>query len=282
MPSWYQAGNERFRGAVFPATGSTFTGPGDIQSGASAWWGLQSYSGAYASPGTNPAIDLNNDGTGAFAGTVNILSTGLLDAATATTLIAGGASSISKWYDQTGNGRHQLQASNGARAQLSLSTGPGGNTPAALFTGGASFYDTAGSATIPQPYACIVRTAAVPPGHAVIFGDDGTDLIYLGFRNNNTANLASGTSELSLAMSANTWVSLQAIGKAGAASLVQVDGSSTTGSTGSLGYTGQIGLSHDFGGSNWGGWYAQGGIWPFDNTSVLTAMNSNAHTNWGF
>lgn len=52
-------------GAMFPGGGcggascaaSSYTGPGDIVSGANAWYGLRGYTAAY-STGSNPAVDL--------------------------------------------------------------------------------------------------------------------------------------------------------------------------------------------------------------------------------
>lgn len=41
------------------AGGSAYVGPGDIQSGAVAWYGLRAYSNAVAAPGTNKAIKLS-------------------------------------------------------------------------------------------------------------------------------------------------------------------------------------------------------------------------------
>ncbi len=265
----------------------TFTGPGDIQPGAYAWWGLQSYNASYGSGG-NPAIDLNNDGTGAFAGTVNILSSGLLDVATATTLIAGGASRISKWYDQTGNGRHQLQSNNTIRAQLQLTAGPGGNTPAAFFDGQlrGDAYATAGAATIPQPlsYAGVakIRNAA---GVYVLMGDMTNVNIYFGVRQSGPdLMLAAGSGEFTgPVITQNVWHSVQGLSIPTNQQLAQFETTSSSGSGfGTAGYTAAMGLSNNANGSFWDGWIAQMGIWPVDNTSVLTAMNANQHANWGF
>jgi hypothetical protein len=77
-------------------------------SGADVWWGLRGYNASYAAPGTNPAIDIVKTSDGTSQGTINILSDGTLDVATITAL--GFGVSISKWYDQTGGGRHLLQA----------------------------------------------------------------------------------------------------------------------------------------------------------------------------
>jgi hypothetical protein len=71
-------------GAPSAAGCTAYTGPGDIIPGASVWAGTYGYNCAYAAPGTNPAYTLRNSTTSATA-TINILSTGALDVATATT-----------------------------------------------------------------------------------------------------------------------------------------------------------------------------------------------------
>lgn len=104
---------------LFPAIGggSTYTGPGDIVSGASSWYGLRGYSAAYAT-GSNPAIDVVDTATGLITTTVNILSDGTLDVATLLGL--GYATSIKKLYDQTGNGNHATQATLSKMPALTL------------------------------------------------------------------------------------------------------------------------------------------------------------------
>lgn len=272
------------RGPVVLPSAPTFTGLGDTVSGATAAWGLQAHTAAYASPGNNPSIDLNNDSTGTFVSTIKILSTGLLDVATAATVIAGGASRIGKWYDHTGNGRHQVQSNNGQRAQLQLAVF--GVYPAAFFDGQlrADLYQTAGTVTIAQPYSYVtileVRSAG---GHWIIMGDMGSTSVELGFRSSGpSANIVSGTSEIAQSMTQSVMHCVQGVAPSNTG-VIQVDGSANTqAGVGTTGFTGNIGLGTSQGGATWDGWIAQAALYPLDNTASLTALNSQAHTNWGF
>jgi hypothetical protein len=97
------------RGA--PAVAASYTGPGDITSGATFWYGLRGYSAAY-STGTNPAVDLV-DQAGANPLTVNILSNGNLDVASIATWVTAHTVptiKITKLYDQSGNGNQLPKA----------------------------------------------------------------------------------------------------------------------------------------------------------------------------
>ncbi len=49
-------------GAGLGTTIPPYTGPGDVVSGASAWYGLRGYTSAYAAPGTNKAIKIQRRG----------------------------------------------------------------------------------------------------------------------------------------------------------------------------------------------------------------------------
>src|SRR5215475_9326831 len=84
----------------------TYVGPGDIVSGARAWWGLRAFSNATA--GTN-AIRLRRSSDSAeldFA----TLTNGSLDEAGITTWAGGASLFLIKLFDQTGNGQDVTQA----------------------------------------------------------------------------------------------------------------------------------------------------------------------------
>lgn len=57
---------------------TSYSGPGDIVSGALAWYGLRGYSGAFAAPGTGKSIALVNQGGAGIACDVVIASSGNL------------------------------------------------------------------------------------------------------------------------------------------------------------------------------------------------------------
>src|SRR3954462_605040 len=84
--------------------GGGYTGPGDVVSGAFAWFGLRGYTAAY-STGSNPAVDLV-DQAGANPITINILSNGRLDVASINSWVTANSVStikVAKLYDQSGN-----------------------------------------------------------------------------------------------------------------------------------------------------------------------------------
>jgi hypothetical protein len=79
-PCWAQPSQMPLLGVGSAAT-STYTGPGDIVSGATAWYGLRAYNAAYAT-GSNNAINVRRASDNSTENIV-ILATGALDIATA-------------------------------------------------------------------------------------------------------------------------------------------------------------------------------------------------------
>ena len=71
------------RGALDAPTVSGYTGPGDIVSGATAWYGLRAYNAAYAT-GSNNAVNYRRASDNATQNGV-ILASGAFDIATANT-----------------------------------------------------------------------------------------------------------------------------------------------------------------------------------------------------
>jgi hypothetical protein len=106
---------------LFGNAPAAYTGPGDVVSAAVAAWGLRGYNAAYAT-GSNPAIDICDTSTGLTCTTgIKILSNGKLDVATASGSAACATScSVTKLYDQTGNGYHLTQATIGKAPVLTF------------------------------------------------------------------------------------------------------------------------------------------------------------------
>jgi hypothetical protein len=119
--------------ATYVPASSAYTGPGDVVSGAFAWYGLRGYTAAY-STGSNPVLDIV-DQAGANQLTVNILATGRLDVASISAWVTANSVStikVKRMYDQTGNARHMNQATLANMPVLNL-TGFG-SLPAVVFT----------------------------------------------------------------------------------------------------------------------------------------------------
>lgn len=95
-----------------PHAAVTYQGPGDIVSGAVAWYSpARAYSAAFAAT-AGPIMDLVDAATGTIPTTINILPTGFVDIAAIPTT----PQKVTKLYDQTGNGksRHYGNAGNDA------------------------------------------------------------------------------------------------------------------------------------------------------------------------
>lgn len=98
---------------------ASYVGPGDVLSGATAFYGLRAYSAAYAAAGSE-AIDLRRSHDNATM-TAVFLSTGDLDKATISSWAGADTIFVSKLYDQTGHGNHIIQATAGNQPTLLLS-----------------------------------------------------------------------------------------------------------------------------------------------------------------
>lgn len=73
-------------GGPFSAVTPSYTGPGDIVSSATAWYGLRGYSAAYATPGTGKSVNVRRASDNATQDIV-ILTNGNLDTASYNTFV---------------------------------------------------------------------------------------------------------------------------------------------------------------------------------------------------
>src|SRR5215472_18681035 len=88
-------------GGIISAPTTAYQGPGDIVSGATAWWGLRAYSAA----NIGTAIIRIRDTTANVESDFNAISTGLVDTVGIATFLGGHGGIIVKYYDQSSNGR---------------------------------------------------------------------------------------------------------------------------------------------------------------------------------
>ena len=80
--AFYQSRDSNYNIVISGSPPPTYTGPGDVVSGATEYWGLRAYNAAYAT-GSNPAAVICDTATFAVCTTINILSNGKFDSATA-------------------------------------------------------------------------------------------------------------------------------------------------------------------------------------------------------
>lgn len=268
------------RGALdAAAAGGSYTGPGDVVSSATSWWGLWGYNAAYAT-GSNPAIDVV-DQAGANPLTVNILANGQLDVASINTWVTANSVStirVTKVYDQVST-RHLTQATLANMPSLNL-TGIN-SKPAMQFTAANSERLATGIFSVTQPlwYVSVFnKTGAASQG---LFQHQGN---FLSFSTNQPV-LNFGTNLIGTSITPGTSYAYQAIASGATNSELYVNGATDlTGNAGTNNPTGNtLTLGHE-GFNYWNGFIGEFGFWPIlPNGTQKTNMNTNVKTTrWGF
>lgn len=256
---------------------AAYTGPGDLVSGATAWYGLRAYSAAVAATGTQKAINIRRASDQATTD-ILILPNGNLDVATATTFCNATSGFITAWYDQSGNGNHAVQATPASQPQLVFSSI--GGKPAVVFAGaqllsGGSF--TAFAAPVSMS-AVVARTAAFTVG-AVLTAGTGTVLEVL-FANANQISIYNGA-QLFVAATDSIAHAMQFLFN-GASSVISVDGAETSGNAGTTNLAAApiyIGARSTL--MNLTGPIGEAGMWPVGFTAPnRAAMRANQKTYW--
>lgn len=265
-----------------------FQGPGDITSGAIAFYSCgRAYNAAYAAA-LSAACDVVDTATGLVTGTFNFLSTGFVNPSQLSGVGAAchTACSVTKMYDQTGNGNHVVQATLTNMPALTLSAQNG--LPCAAGTATTPNLQTAGSVAQAAPYTKIAvaeRTGNVTTRQDII---DSTAPNRLTFTNSaNSVTINNGTTVV-LTAADNAFHALLGIAS-GTAPLFAVDSSANT-STSSNGTTALSGPVSVMGSVVVGnpiasGFVCEAGIWPADLNSSYQAMLANmrsAVNGWNF
>lgn len=146
---------------------SSYVGPGDIVSGWSAFWGLRAFSAATVG---NKIINARgNDGTTAD---IHSLSSGALDSVTLAAFIVshGSPTTITRFYDQTGNGNDIVQGTVANQAVINQSP------LYAMFDGLATSYNTSGNLVLGQPFTMAIGATFSSVGgsdYVAMYGDAG-------------------------------------------------------------------------------------------------------------
>jgi hypothetical protein len=266
-------------GDVKRSGGGGYVGPGDVQSGAVFWGGLRGYTAAYASPGTNPAVDLV-DQAGTNPITINILSNGNLDVASISTWVAAHSVTticVKQLYDQTGNGLHLSNATVATMPTIVLNAF--GSLPGLLFTRGNSsvLSRSGGFGAAAQPFTWSMVYDRNSSGFTSFAAHDaGASDVLAGGTTTSTFTINAGSNGSATAAD-SALHAIQSIFN-GASSSIIVEGSSTGVSVGTTGMQGNnfaLGLAF---GQGHQGYINEFGFYPSNIGSVL---NSNQRTYWG-
>lgn len=254
------------------SSGGAYTGPGDLATFA-FWGGLRAYSAAKAAAQA-ACIDIcsNSSGAPVNAQTINLLTSGAIDAATiATYIVANTTAYISKVYDQTGNGFDLTEVVN-----FPTYANSGVNV-----SGSQTLRNTSISQSQPFLLCGVALSNAGTNDSSGLWGAVSVDVRGT-WRTTNAFGIYAGGAGVVQASGATTAAlhALQGIYN-GASSKANVDGGTdATGDIGTTGLTGGLVVGRD--GSNVvfdGNWREIGLI--SGATAINSSVMSNMKTYWG-
>lgn len=262
-----------------PTAAAAYTGPGDIVSGALAWYGLRGYNGAFSGNVANvcdAATGLVCADATWSGGTLSLPLIGGIACNDITNICQ-----IATLYDQSGAGLDAVQATSSKRPTLLMACL--GSLPCMNLTrASAMTLKSAGTIATAEPYtfsSVSYLNGATSGSHNIIVVNGG------GFRYNATTptiDLIDGGS-ITSSITTTTWYAAQGVINA-ASSYIFVNSAATTGSlTGDLtGNVVAIGCN-DASGNCLDGRITEVGLWPSAFSSGnRTAMESNQRAYWGF
>jgi hypothetical protein len=257
----------------------TYEGPGDVVSGATAWWGLRAYSSATI--GDN-AVRLRRDSDNAEQN-FTTLANGSLDVASIATFKGAANLFVVTLYDQTGNGLDTTQSTAASQPKFLLSIL--GSWPVVQSDQGFNTFLSGNytGATISQPYcfAQVMQNTNTTGARVDPFIFDGGPVgDYFG--NGTQYNLYSGIGS-PYVIAANTWIAYGSFYQTPISNLYQDGVAGTPAQTGSntvAAGTFNYPFRTSFVGDklNW----VEGGLWPSDIQAGFASLSANQHSYWGF
>ena len=260
----------------------SYSGPGDVVTSALVWYGLRAYSAATRG---NAAINVCNVSDVACADLSTDPNTGeLIVSAIGGSSCAIVTCTVKILYDQSGNSRNITTATIANRAILKLNCI--GAQPCLNFNASTQGYESTFSISQAQPvsisnvgYASAgmnflgsYHSSAGAVGCGMFWDAANTWGIY-----------ADGTGAAVLTKSAtdSSWHAAQAVCN-GASSVLNIDGTDATGTTGNDSLAYHVSIGTDAFGSIVGGYWVESGLWSSGFSSGnRTAMCHNQYTYWG-
>lgn len=233
------AGGLQFPGpGTAHSAGGAYVGPGDVVSGAKAWYGLRAYSSA--TRGTK-AVNVCNS-TGGVSGVCADMFTDATTGALVPQVIGGitcpGTTdcTIAIWYDQTAGGNcggscDLFPPSPTAwfnRAQLisnCIGSLPCGRSDNSGFVG---IYATAGNFTLAQPYSVPMAARLPTAAGGIVLDDSSFNVQPLAFVSGSSSVRVSAGSDQDTSVSFNTTHALLSISNNAATSILVVDGTNNS------------------------------------------------------
>lgn len=249
----------------------SYTGPGDVFSTSPwAWYSCsRGFSQSYAAPGTNPACDVVDTATGATSCTFHVQTNGFVNPTECNATACATACRVTKAYDQTGSGRHVVNATLANMPDITFSSTPKGTLPAITCSStganrsliSASTY----SQTLPMTFSGVyIRTSGTNSG---LLGAGSTTPFFA--PKNAAANTFTLNGTVDQSATDNVWHSVQGleVSTAGGSAVMVDGGTEVTGTTGSDWTTQSIRLCFAQS-AEMVGKIAEVGIWAATSTST--------------
>jgi hypothetical protein len=294
------AGAQMMMMNVENGAGSSYMGPGDVVSGATVWWGLRAYNGAWATahnkiacislPATGTCLDVSSDSNGNF----NLAAVGGLSTCNNSTVLC----TIKTLYDQSGASSCSgpCDVTNSTQANQPVLVVPGtsnGCTTTSNFcistqTGSQVLVAIAGLASaVNQAFStAVVYINPSRSGDEYILESNFTvPVIASGFGGANMIGCGAGTT-VAVTATDNVYHAVSCIFN-GSSSSITVDGSTTSslsmGTNTTFTATFDVLNQSSSGSTGLTGFSTELGLWPAGFTGPnLTSLNTNMHGYWGF
>lgn len=272
------------------AATAPYVGPGDIVSGAKAWWGLRGYNAAYSGNAVNVcnASDATCVDMVISSGVLVITTVGGTDCGVSTC-------TIKTFYDQSGGNQctgsipcNMTQATEATRYVLTLNCI--GSKPCATVASADTYATVATIITgSVQPYTFSIvgqRTGNLTGLNAVVAGGTAGSAVQAGFgAANNLAYVFAGTTVRTATAADSAFHAIQYLYN-GASSSINVDNTTTaiaTPGTAGIGNTSTLYLGAGTTGNNFVGQFTEAGYWASAiSAGNQTSINANQHSYWGF
>jgi hypothetical protein len=274
----------------FKKTSLTYQGPGDVVSGASAWYGLRAYNAAYAASNgklinierssDNGTCDVLAASSGGMGLTANC-SSGGNNGETAATFCGTATCTATKLYDQSGNGITQTQSTVSQQATLTFNCV--GSLPCLAFsTGSSQQYAGTFGAAIGQPYTAtgVTERTGNTGAYTGLLTAGAVDLGNPWFVNEMYCSAANG-SNINGDATDNIPHSLACVFN-GTSSEAVTDAGVTTGNAGTGAFTTSSCIGSFCGSGYYNGYIMELGLWPsgFSNAQIVS-MCGNQSAYWG-
>lgn len=273
---------------------TAYTGPEDVVASATAWYGLRALRRARIGANCVTIIRASDSAAQTFF----TIPGGGVDVAGITTFLTSTTGKVSKIWDQTGNGNHLAQGTDGNRPSLTLNAI--GVLPAiqfadassqSLFLNGGAFN---GGSTIAQPWTISAAFKDISAGgggtyDSVFETENAGATLYSGLYFHRPTPgidfiLGAGVDSI-IAKSFDTWYAVQFVAN-GASSDRNIDGVSSSVSFGSDAFQANkasMGADSGGGSSYDNGLIGEAGVWPVAFSSGdSSSMSANQHAYWGF